>query len=174
MMLHLLTQRQGALTCVLLFLGVALGSGQVERQGLVSTMSGTATTTNYSFARPNDMTIIVNVIGFVQRPGRYEIAKSIDLVNLLALAGGPSAEGTSSTIKVTRHSEVEGKLRVYDILIDLDNLAEIPPAQLALQPGDVIQVSRTGWATVRDVFSVVVSAAVITGAVAQVIYATKR
>ena len=63
---------------------------------------------------------------------------------------------------------------MFDISLDLDNLAAIPPAQLALQPGDVIQVSRAGWVTIRDIFNVVVSAAVITGAIAQVIYATNR
>lgn len=160
----------------LLFLCIAAGSAaaQTDQQNAVSTMSGTATTTNYSFARPNEMTIIVSVIGFVQRPGRYEIARSIDLVNLLALAGGPSAEGTSSKVKITRRSEADGIVRMHDVLIDLDDLAAVPPAQLALQPGDVIQVSRAGWVTIRDIFNVVVSAAVITGAVAQVIYATKR
>jgi protein involved in polysaccharide export with SLBB domain len=161
---------------VFLLLCIAAGPAlaQIDQQNAVSTMSGSATSTNFSFARPNEMTIIVSVIGYVQRPGRYEIAKSIDLVNLLALAGGPSSDGTSSTIKITRRSDVDGRVRMHDIMVDLDDLAAIPPAQLVLQPGDVVQVSRAGWVTIRDIFNVVVSAAVITGAVAQVIYATKR
>ena len=41
-------------------------------------------------------------------------------------------------------------------------------------PGDIISVDRTGWSTVKDVFGVIIPAAVITGAVAEVIWATKR
>lgn len=149
-------------------------SAQVSSQGLVSTMSSTSTLTNYSFARPNDVTIIVSVIGAVARPGRYEIAKSIDLVNLLALAGGPDAEGTSSTVKITRRTEVDGRVRFTDLSIDMDDLANVAANHLTLQPGDVIQVNRSGWMTVRDVFNVVVSSAIIVGAIAQVVYATKR
>jgi hypothetical protein len=149
-------------------------SAQVTSEGLVSTMGGTSTLTNYSFAHPNDVTIIVNVIGAVARPGRYEIAKSIDLVNLVSLAGGPNAEGTSSTIKITRRTEVDGKVRFADFQVDMDDLSQVPPSHLILQPGDVIQVSRSGWMTVRDVFNVFVSSAIIVGAIAQVVYATKR
>jgi protein involved in polysaccharide export with SLBB domain len=167
-------QRRRLVLCLFCFLTTAGAVAQIDQQNAVSTMAGTTTTTNYSFARPNEMTIIVNIIGYVQRPGRYEIAKSIDLINLLALAGGTSAEGTASSVKITRRGEVDGKVRMVDAWIDLENLAAVPPAQLTLQPGDVIQVSRAGWVTIRDIFTVVVSTAVIAGAIAQVIIATDR
>ena len=61
---------------------------QLGQSGLLSATSVQQTTSNFYFAKPNELTIIVNVIGFVQKPGRYEISKSIDLVNLIALAGG--------------------------------------------------------------------------------------
>jgi protein involved in polysaccharide export with SLBB domain len=160
--------------CLLLILLTAHSRAQVDQQSVVSTMSGTTTTTNYSFARPNELTIIVSVIGYVQRPGRYEIARSIDLVNLLALAGGTSAEGSASTVKITRRSEVDGRVRMHDVFMDLENLSSIRPEDLALQPGDVIQVSRAGWMTARDIFNVVVSLAIIAGAVADVIWVTTQ
>jgi protein involved in polysaccharide export with SLBB domain len=128
---------------------------------------------NYTFARPNDITIIVNVLGHVQRPGRYEISKSIDLVNLLALAGGPTPDGSASSVRITRFLG-DQRARPRTITLDLDELSDLLPPELVLHPGDVIQVDRSGWATVRDVFTVVVSAAIITGAIAQVIYASNR
>lgn len=158
--------------CLFLALAAEPGRTQVDQQNVVSTMSGTSTTTNYSFARPNELTIIVSVIGYVQRPGRYEIARSIDLVNLLALAGGTSAEGSAGTIKITRRSEKDGRVRMHDVFMDLENISSIPPEELILQPGDVIQVSRAGWVTARDIFNVVVSLAIIAGAVADVIWVT--
>jgi protein involved in polysaccharide export with SLBB domain len=91
----------------------------------------------------------------------------------VSLAGGPNAEGTSSTVKITRRAEADGRVRFTDFQVDLDDLSQVPPSHLILQPGDVIQVSRSGWMTVRDVFNVFVSSAIIVGAIAQVVYATK-
>lgn len=162
----------------LLFLIVLGASGVVEAQvnqgSLVSALSQGMTSTNYYFARPNDLTIIVNVVGFVQRPGRYEIATSIDLVNLLSLAGGPTADGTLSKVTVTRIVSGEGKLQTRQVHLDLEDFNGVRADDLALAPGDMVNVGRTSWSVFRDAFGVVVSAAVITSAVAQVIYATRR
>jgi translation initiation factor IF-1 len=129
---------------------------------------------NYYFARPNELTIIVNVVGFVQRPGRYEISNSIDLINLLALAGGGTPDATLSDVKVTRTVEAEGRMRMKEFRVNLDDVAGLTPADLVLRQGDIIQVERSGWASFRDAFGVVVSAAIITTAVAEIIIATKR
>ena len=60
--------------------------GQVDQTSFVSASSLNLTTTNYYFAKPNELTIVVSVVGNVSKPGRYEISKSIDLINLIALA----------------------------------------------------------------------------------------
>ncbi|HEY6952098.1 MAG TPA: hypothetical protein VI758_06800, partial [Bacteroidota bacterium] len=59
---------------VLTILSSYAAEAQVNASSLLSTTSEKVTTTNYYYARPNDITIIVNVVGFVVRPGRYEIA----------------------------------------------------------------------------------------------------
>lgn len=147
---------------------------QVDRSSLLSATSVGTTTSNYYFAKPNELTIIVNVIGFVQKPGRYEISSSIDLINLLSLAGGPTADGAMNDVKITRLATVGSRYERKEFQINLDKLSIITAAELALQPGDIIQVDRTGWSTFRDVFGVVVSAAILTTAVAQVITLTRR
>ena len=54
---------------ILLFLGILPGFAQLSQ--------GTATSaTNYYFAKANELTLIVSVMGFVQRPGRYEISST--------------------------------------------------------------------------------------------------
>jgi hypothetical protein len=58
--------------------------------------------------------------------------------------------------------------------LDLEDLPTLRPEDLQLIPGDIISVDRTGWSTVKDVFGVIVPAAIITTAVAEVIIATKR
>jgi protein involved in polysaccharide export with SLBB domain len=154
------------------------------------------TSTNYYFARPNEITIIVKVVGFVQKPGRYEIASSIDLLDLIALAGGPTADGSLSKVKITRiikdakrlvRPDLQSDQKTRSVFLtertkilcqqfdlDLEDLPTLQPEDLQLMPGDIISVDRTGWSTVKDVFGVIVPAAVITTAVAEVIWATKR
>jgi hypothetical protein len=51
---------------------------------------------NFCFAKENELTIIVRVLRFVQCPSRYEISNSIDLVNLMAFAGGANADGAGT------------------------------------------------------------------------------
>ena len=155
---------------------VAAADAQVNPGSLFSATSERATSTNYYFAQPNELTIVVNVMGFVQRPGRYEISNTIDLINLLALAGGPTADGTLSDVKVRRMTRKGEETWYTDFAVDLDNVVALNTeanrmkgGSLMLSPGDVVSVGRTGWSTVRDVFGVVLSAAVITTAVAQVI-----
>jgi protein involved in polysaccharide export with SLBB domain len=147
---------------------------QVDQSSLLSATSIATTTSNYYFAKPNELTIIVNIMGFVQRPGRYEISSTIDLVNLLALAGGPQPDGSLNDVKISRLVKVsENRFERKELRINLENLAKTSSAELVLQPGDVIEIERTGWANFRDVFSVVISAAVLTSAVASVISLTR-
>ncbi len=140
----------------------------------VSTSSMHYTTSNYFFAKPNELTFTVDVIGMVQRPGRYEISNNVNLVNLVALAGGGNPDAAMDDVRITRVLETEGRLRLRILHIDLEDLSKVDPLELTLQPSDVIQIQRSGWASFRDTFTVVVGTALITSAVAQVIYASRR
>jgi hypothetical protein len=146
-----------------------LGAGAQSQ--FLSATSVQLTTSNYYYAKPNELTIIVNIMGFVQRPGRYEISKSIDLVNLLALAGGANPDGSLSDVKITRLLEAEGRITRGEFKMDLSDMTNVKSADLALSPGDVIEVGRSSWPFWRDAFTVVVAAAVVVSAVSQVIIA---
>ena len=159
---------------LLLVLLVSEGFSQQEQAGFVSASSLNLTTTNYYFAKPNEMTIVVTVIGEVQRPGRYEISKSIDLINLLGLAGGANSDGTLGDVTVTRLAEQGGYIKRNELHLDLASLARVTSAELVVSPGDIISVGHSTWATVRDVFLVTASAAVITTAITQVIIVTRK
>jgi protein involved in polysaccharide export with SLBB domain len=148
-------------------LGFAPGFAQLNQGSVTSA-------TNYNFAKPNELTLIVSVVGFVQRPGRYEISSTIDLINLMALAGGATADGAMNDVKLTRITEIAGQVRTREIHLNLEDISRFTVNELKLQPGDIIQVDRTGWSAFRDTFTVVVGVAVVTSAVAQVMYATKH
>ncbi len=171
-------------------------NAQTNQSNMLSTMSDKTTSTNYYFARPNDITIVVNVMGFILKPGRYEIASSIDLLDLISLALGPTADGSLSKVKIIRilkdgektlrqDIQIDQKiLSVFlkeevkktrkEIRLDLDNLSTVRPEDLQLMPGDVIYVDCTAWSSIRDVFGVVGSAALITVAITQIIYNSRN
>lgn len=159
---------------LVLFFSSVSSYAQMNVGSLLSATSEKITSTNYYYARPNDLTMIVNVVGFVQRPGRYEIATTIDLVNLLSLAGGPTSDGALNKIKITRIVKDGDRVSRKEIDYNLEDLTQVRSEDLGLMPGDVISMGRTSWSQFRDGFSVFVSAAIITSAVAQVINASKR
>lgn len=161
--------------CIALFTLLTVPSqAQVDQSSLFSATSVQTTTSNYYFAKPNELTIIVNVVGYVPRPGRYEISKSIDLINVIALAGGATPDGTLGDVRITRFVGPYGAPDIHEFKLDIQNISDVVPADLVLYPGDVIRVTRSSWATIRDVFSVVGYAAIVVTAAAQVAQASKR
>ena len=162
------------LLCGLLLLLASSALAQVDQASFVSASSLNLTTTNYYFAKPNELTIVVSVVGNVNKPGRYEISKSIDLINLIALAGGASADGTLGDVTVTRLVEQGGTIRRKELNFDLTALTKVTSADLIVLPGDIISVGHSSWATVRDVFIVAGSAAIIATGVSQVILVTRK
>ncbi|MBM4162658.1 MAG: hypothetical protein FJ217_16365 [Ignavibacteria bacterium] len=44
----------------------------------------------------------VNIWGFVQKPGRYEVPSSTDLIQLISYAGGPVQYAKLDEVKLTR------------------------------------------------------------------------
>lgn len=164
-----------SLPLALLMIPVALATGwsQIEPSGFLSTATG-STTSNYYYAKPNELTIVVNVMGFVSRPGRYEISSSIDLVNLLSLAGGPVPDGTLGDVKITRLETVDGRVQRKEIRINLDQLTRVTNEDLVLHPGDLVEVGRSSWATVREIFTVVGYAAVLTTTIVTVLNYVNR
>jgi hypothetical protein len=130
--------------------------------------------TNYFYAKPNELTHIVSVVGNVQRPGRYEVSTTIDVYNLLALAGGPSVDGTLSDIRITRFAEVDGRIRWRELRLNLEDLTNVNPQELKVMAGDIVRVERSGWSGFRDALVIVGAAALVVSATAQIMYATKR
>lgn len=180
----------------LLLLCLTTANAQSDQSSLISTGSTGTLSTNYYFARPNEITMVVSVIGFVQRPGRYEIASSIDIMNLLSLAGGPTTDGSLSRVKIIRivkdgektvrqdiqpdqktlsaFLKEDAKITRREIFLDLQNLSTARPEDLQMMPGDIVIIDRTAWSTIRDVFTVVGSAAIISLTVTQIIDISRR
>lgn len=109
-----------------------------------------------------------------KNPGRYEVPSSTDLVRLLSYAGGPIQYAKLSDVRITRVMRTGNNVSKKEYSVDLDDLQNRTDGELELCPGDAIVIDNTAWLTVRDVFSVLTTTAVITVAVAQVINLMRR
>ena len=156
---------------------LCLQTSWVRAQGRESGVSlnqpAYATPANYSIAKPGELTMQVNIWGLVNHPGRYEVSIATDLVQLVSYAGGPAADADLSAIRLTRFLKTEGGVTKSELLVDLDKLYRVNDASLILQPGDTIVFDRASWANIRDLISVVTSAAIVTATVTTVIVTTR-
>ncbi len=127
----------------------------------------------YYIAKPGELTMQVNIWGFVMNPGRYEVASSTDLIQLISFAGGPVQYAKLAEVKLTRFLANDSSGARQEIVLDLEHLEKLNQSSLALRPGDTIFIDHTAWLTVRDVFNVVTTAAIVASAIAQIINVTR-
>ena len=167
--------------CRLFFLLVSLSilsfsvlPAQTTQGGLAPTLPASSAASYYYVAKPGELTMHVNIWGFVQKPGRYEVASSTDLVQLISFAGGPTDYADLDEVKITRTMIEDSTIYKQEIVVDLERLDKVEDAKLALRPGDTIFVGHTAWLTIRDAFNVVATAAIITTAITQIISVSRK
>lgn len=146
---------------------------QSVQGGLAPTLPSASAASYYYISKPGELTMQVNVWGFVERPGRYEISTSTDLIQLISYAGGPARDAVMDNVRVTRFLKKEGSITRQQYSVNLDELNKAEEAKLILYPGDTVFIDHTSWMTLRDLFGVVSTAALVTAAVAQVMNATR-
>ena len=128
----------------------------------------------YYIAKPNELSMQVNIWGFVRNPGRYEVSTSTNLMELLSYAGGPSEDAIIDDVLITRSFERSGGGPPIQISVNLEDLSETNPSDLILYPNDTVYIDHSSWINVRDLFVVLTTLAIVTSAAAQVVIASKR
>jgi hypothetical protein len=149
-------------------------SAQTTESGMGSTLPSASAASYYYVAKPGELTMQVNIWGDVQKPGRYEVASSTDLIQLLSYAGGPTREAKLNEIRISRFVKGEKGLQKQQLTVNLEDFTKTDDSKLALQPGDAVYVDYVTRFNARDVFTVITTAALVTAAIAQVIYASHR
>ena len=84
-------------------------------------------------------TIQVYVVGEVEAPGNYPVSSLATVINALAMAGGPSHNGSLRGIRVTRGGQTLATVDLYDMLLSGDRNKDVQ-----LQNGDTIFVPVIG------------------------------
>ncbi len=164
-----------ALACtILLAVGGSTASAQLVTGGLAPTLPSASAASYYYVSKPGELTMQVNIWGYVHNPGRYEVPTSTDLIQLVSYAGGPIADAQMDEVKVTRFLKRETGISRGEFFVNLNELSKVEQAKLTLYPGDTIYIDHTGWMSVRDAFAVFGSVAIMVTAVAQVIQVTRN
>jgi protein involved in polysaccharide export with SLBB domain len=136
----------------------------VAQQGDFGLLSP-GSTTNYRFAEPNELTIIVSVLGQIKNPGRYEVSRKLNLLDLLSLAGGWTDLADVSDITVVRTVQSGGRSDRRVIRFDLEDPVRVPESSLALEQGDYVTVGRLTSVSFQEAIAYVSAAAVILTAI---------
>ncbi|HOL66685.1 MAG TPA: SLBB domain-containing protein [bacterium] len=80
-------------------------------------------------------TMPVYVLGEVRKPGTYEISPQFDLLDVLALSGGPNQRGSLRHIRVSRKEEAGFTVDLYPFLLEGKR-----PQAIEFRQGDTIFV----------------------------------
>lgn len=162
---------------ILLIIGglfpVIPGWAQDLQSGLAPVLPSASAGAYYYIAKPGELTMQINLWGFVKNPGRYEVPTSTDLIQLISFAGGPLQHADMAEIRITRIVNADTSHSLVEFEIDLEELGGRWGGKLVLYPGDTIFIDHSRWLTIRDVFSVVTTLAIITSAIAQILWASK-
>lgn len=155
--------------CLVGMAGIA--SAQMETSLGVS-QSGASSAAYYFISKPGEITMSINLWGYVRNPGRYEVPISTDLVQLVSYAGGPLAEADLKSVKISRIVRRDDAIRTVEFMVNLYHLDKLDEKARDLEPGDTIFIDSPSFSW-RDVFNVVTTAAIITAAVANAVIAAR-
>lgn len=102
--------------------------------------------------QPGELTKKINLWGFINRPGRYEVPLSTNLIQLITYAGGPREYAEMDNIKVYRVLD-NGKRKI--VKVDLDDPAEASEEALNLFNEDTIVIEYSAVVSWREVFGLI-------------------
>lgn len=96
-----------------------------------------------------ELTKKVNVWGYVKNPGRYEVPLSTNLVQMVAIAGGPRDHALMDEVKVYASKE-NGPSNGREV--NLDEPDKIRDQDLLLLNEDTIIIDHSAAVTVGEIF----------------------
>ena len=155
---------------VVMMAGVVPALSQLESGLGASSHSGASNAAYYFISKPGEITMSINLWGYVRNPGRYEVPISTDLIQLLSYAGGPNADANLGTVKISRVVRRDDAIRIVEYTVNLERLDKLDEKARDLEPGDTIFVETPPFSW-KDVFAILTTAAIITSAIASVIIA---
>ena len=160
------------LVALLTVLGSFPALAQFE-SGIGSSTTGASPAAYYYISKPGEITMTINLWGFVKNPGRYEVPISTTLVDLVSFAGGPLANADMGSVRIARRVRLGTGSRTVEFTIDLDRLDRLDPKAIGLEPEDRVYVEPVAFSG-QDVFNIITTVAIIVSATASMIIAVAQ
>jgi polysaccharide biosynthesis/export protein len=93
--------------------------------------------------RPGDVIMVpgggqVLVEGWVEKPGAYNVSPGLTVAGVVAATGGPLFPADVNSVKVLRADKAGSKTAM---IVDLDKIKNGESTDIALQSGDIVEVS---------------------------------
>ena len=113
----------------------------------------------YYIGDENQLMMMVNVWGRVEKPGQYFVPSDTDLITLISVAGGPADKSRLDNVRLVRSGSLGSEVVKVDIkkFLKTGDRSLIPD----LNPEDTIIVSGSMWYVFSTVVSVVAQLAIV-------------
>jgi hypothetical protein len=164
---------QRILAVAMLAVLMCCGQQAMAQLEMGATHSGASSAAYYYISKPGEITMSINLWGFVRNPGRYEVPISTDLVQLLSYAGGPLADADLGSVRIARVVRGVDAIRTVEFTVNLNHLDRLDDKARKMEPGDTIFIERTAL-SVADFFNIITTTAVVTAAIANVLIAVHQ
>ena len=99
-----------------------------------------------------EITKRINIWGYINEPGRYDVPLSTNIIQLLTYAGGPRDNATLDNIKIYRVNQQGSRVLIK---LDIENPERNTIGQLDLSDEDTVQIDYSSVVTWKEIFSII-------------------
>lgn len=137
-------------------------------------VTGGGSSAYYFVGKTGELTITVNLWGFVRNPGRYEVPSSTDLVQLISYGGGPLKEAKLKDVKIIRNVREDTTIVEKVIKVNVEKIIEDGEPSPLLLPGDTVVVPGGSIDVIKDILAILRDIGLAAGGIAAIINVLRR
>ncbi|CUS89692.1 polysaccharide export outer membrane protein [Candidatus Kryptobacter tengchongensis] len=137
-------------------------------------VTGGGSSAYYFVGKTGELTITVNLWGFVRNPGRYEVPSSTDLVQLISYGGGPLKEAKLKDVKIVRSVREDTTIVEKVIKVNVEKIIEDGEPSPLLLPGDTVVVPGGSIDVIKDILAILRDIGLAAGGIAAIISVFRR
>jgi hypothetical protein len=158
---------------ILLLFFASISFAQLFESG-TRIVTGGGSSAYYFVGKTGELTITVNLWGFVRNPGRYEVPSSTDLVQLISYGGGPLKEAKLKDVKIIRNVREDSTIVEKVIKVNVEKIVEDGEPSPILLPGDTVVVPGGSIDVIKDILAILRDIGLAAGGIAAIINVLRR
>jgi hypothetical protein len=158
---------------ILLLFFASISFAQLFESG-TRIVTGGGSSAYYFVGKTGELTITVNLWGFVRNPGRYEVPSSTDLVQLISYGGGPLKEAKLKDVKIIRNVREDSTIVEKVIKVNIEKIIEDGEPSPILLPGDTVVVPGGSIDVIKDILAILRDIGLAAGGIAAIINVLRR